>query len=516
MAFCHFLINPDSVWVHVGKIHARRRPQERYHQDCNVERHIARTPGSMVWGGISYESMTPLVFIQNTITVQLQITDMLKPVVSSFLGSKLIMPFFEKMIPDHIQPTSHKPSFKLLTSFPGCSPDLFPIEHVWEIMGKKCWQYSQPNKLQQLGQKIDMAWSSIPQEAIKTVPFKFNSENEIIINIVVSQLYDVKENPKVEIEKGFNSPGLTVWGGICSEGIRGLQIFDEKVNGENNLKILKEFMQLKLVKGLPAHYSNIYRTFLNERFPYKLMGRCGPIDWPARSPDLTPARFLLGYLKYKVYHRISNLRMLIYELVFVKVSLKDLDCVWKQIEDISINCGMVACEERSNSCWKQALLFERRAWPESPGCRLRMRINYEFTKILADDLKWRAVGKIEAGQSQVEVAKWLNVNKSVVSKIWKQFIETGTIKRKEGSGRKRKTATSEDLYLVVTAKRHREMTAIQLSNELSSATGTRISRQTVYRRLHEGALYARRPMVCIPLTSAHRRARLNWCLEHHA
>ncbi|UYV84223.1 hypothetical protein LAZ67_X001577 [Cordylochernes scorpioides] len=63
---------------------------------------------------------------------------------------------------------------------------------------------------------------------------------------------------------------------------------------------------------------------------------------------------------------------------------------------------------------------------------------------------------------------------------------------------------------------HREMRAIQLSNELSSATGTRISRQTVYRRLHEGALYARRPMVCIPLTSAHRRARLNWCLEHHA
>ncbi|UYV76819.1 hypothetical protein LAZ67_14002099 [Cordylochernes scorpioides] len=137
-------------------------------------------------------------------------------------------------------------------------------------------------------------------------------------------------------------------------------------------------------------------------------------------------------------------------------------------------------------------------------------------KILADDLKWRAVGRMEAGQSQVEVAKWLNVNKSVVSKIRKQFIETGTIKRKEGSGRKRKTATSEDRYLVVTAKRHREMTAIQLSNELSSATGTRISRQTVYRRLHEGALYARRPMVCIPLTSAHRRARLNWCLEHHA
>ncbi|UYV72833.1 hypothetical protein LAZ67_10000923 [Cordylochernes scorpioides] len=146
---------------------------------------------------------------------------------------------------------------------------------------------------------------------------------------------------------------------------------------------------------------------------------------------------------------------------------------------------------------------------------LKTEINYNRFDS-SNDLKWRAVGRMEAGQSQVEVAKWLNVNKSVVSKIWKQFIETGTIKRKEGSGRKRKTATSEDRYLVVTAKRHREMTAIQLSNELSSATGTRISRKTVYRRLHEGALYARRPMVCISLTSAHRRERLKWCLEHHA
>ncbi|UYV84537.1 hypothetical protein LAZ67_X002498 [Cordylochernes scorpioides] len=145
----------------------------------------------------------------------------------------------------------------------------------------------------------------------------------------------------------------------------------------------------------------------------------------------------------------------------------------------------------------------------------RRMLIMSLRKILADDLKWRSIGRMEAGQSQVEVAKWLNVNKSVVSKIWKQFIDTGTIKRKEGSGRKRKTATSEDRYLVVTAKRNREMTAIQLYNELSSATGTRISRQTVYRRLHEGALYARRPMVCIPLTSAHRRARLNCCLEHH-
>ncbi|GFW05105.1 transposable element Tcb2 transposase [Trichonephila clavipes] len=38
--------------------------------------------------------------------------------------------------------------------------------------------------------------------------------------------------------------------------------------------------------------------------------------------------------------------------------------------------------------------------------------------------------------------------------------------------------------------------------------------KTVYRRLNHASLYARRPTVCIPLTSVHKRARLNWNLKH--
>ncbi|GFV35186.1 transposable element Tcb2 transposase [Trichonephila clavipes] len=38
--------------------------------------------------------------------------------------------------------------------------------------------------------------------------------------------------------------------------------------------------------------------------------------------------------------------------------------------------------------------------------------------------------------------------------------------------------------------------------------------QTVRNRLHEGRLYARRPMVCIPLTPRHRAARRRWTAEH--
>ncbi|GFW33945.1 HTH_Tnp_Tc3_2 domain-containing protein [Trichonephila clavipes] len=48
----------------------------------------------------------------------------------------------------------------------------------------------------------------------------------------------------------------------------------------------------------------------------------------------------------------------------------------------------------------------------------------------------------------------------------------------------------------------------------SQSTGTTVSRQTVYRRLGHIALYARRPVRCVPLTTTHCRLRLTWSREH--
>ncbi|GFU80805.1 transposable element Tcb1 transposase [Trichonephila clavipes] len=106
------------------------------------------------------------------------------------------------------------------------------------------------------------------------------------------------------------------------------------------------------------------------------------------------------------------------------------------------------------------------------------------------------------------------------------------------------------IYLAVTAKRNRRSTASDLSRQLSSATGTTVSRQTVYRRLgHIGPLPLRRsvarnvcsavghhsrcngsksrrvvegasrvmwwrPVRCVPLTATHCHLRLTWSREH--
>ncbi|GFW02572.1 transposable element Tcb2 transposase [Trichonephila clavipes] len=58
------------------------------------------------------------------------------------------------------------------------------------------------------------------------------------------------------------------------------------------------------------------------------------------------------------------------------------------------------------------------------------------------------------------------------------------------------------------------MNATLLQQHLRSATGTTVSTQTVRNRLHGVGLYARRPMVCVRLTSRHRCYRREWATEH--
>ncbi|GFW02870.1 transposable element Tcb2 transposase [Trichonephila clavipes] len=119
-----------------------------------------------------------------------------------------------------------------------------------------------------------------------------------------------------------------------------------------------------------------------------------------------------------------------------------------------------------------------------------------------------------SSRSQTEVSRILNVDQSVISRLWQRFQRTGDVTRQPVSGRPRVTTPRQDRYLVISARRQRGSTARALGSALTVATGIRISRQTVYRRLNHSGLYARRPAVCIPLTSALKRARLNWSLKH--
>ncbi|GFV38908.1 transposable element Tcb2 transposase [Trichonephila clavipes] len=109
------------------------------------------------------------------------------------------------------------------------------------------------------------------------------------------------------------------------------------------------------------------------------------------------------------------------------------------------------------------------------------------------------------------------VQRNVVNhqtRLWQRFQRTGHVTRQPASGRSRVTTPRQDRYLVISVRRQRGSTTRALGSALTVDTGIRISRQTVYSRLNHAGLCARRPEVCIPLTSARKRARLNWSLKH--
>ncbi|GFU39138.1 general transcription factor II-I repeat domain-containing protein 2 [Trichonephila clavipes] len=87
--------------------------------------------------------------------------------------------------------------------------------------------------------------------------------------------------------------------------------------------------------------------------------------------------------------------------------------------------------------------------------------------------------------------------------------------RRHGGGRVRSTTPAEDRYIVLSAKRNRRTTAQrrwQISFLLPQESR---SPKNCCQTFEGGGLYARRPVVCVPLTRQHRTARLQWCREHH-
>ncbi|GFU42776.1 transposable element Tc1 transposase [Trichonephila clavipes] len=133
---------------------------------------------------------------------------------------------------------------------------------------------------------------------------------------------------------------------------------------------------------------------------------------------------------------------------------------------------------------------------------------------LLESMAWRVIGRLESGQTQHSVADAVGVARSVVARPWNRFQETGNVIRRPGAGRQRATTSTDDRYIQLTARQNRTENATQLQRQLLLATGRRVSSQTVRNRLHEGGLYAHRPMVCIPLTPRHHATQRRWAAEH--
>ncbi|GFV14577.1 transposable element Tcb2 transposase [Trichonephila clavipes] len=115
-----------------------RRPGERYDSPHTVLRHTARTAGAMVWGAIAYDSLSTLIVMRGTLTGQRCVDDILRNHVGPFLNG-LPGAIFQQ---DNARPHTARVAQDFLRHFqtlswPARSPDLSPVEHVWDQLKRQ-------------------------------------------------------------------------------------------------------------------------------------------------------------------------------------------------------------------------------------------------------------------------------------------------------------------------------------------------------------------------------------------
>ncbi|UYV76482.1 hypothetical protein LAZ67_14000575 [Cordylochernes scorpioides] len=121
------------------------------------------------WFG-AHDSRSPLLRIQGTMTAQRYVDDVLRPVTLPYLQG-VPNALYQQ---DNARPHTARISQQALQDvqmlpWPPYSPDLSPIEHVWDIIGRRLNALPQPRSEDELWQMVEREWRAIPQDAIRTL-----------------------------------------------------------------------------------------------------------------------------------------------------------------------------------------------------------------------------------------------------------------------------------------------------------------------------------------------------------
>ncbi|GFX16126.1 transposable element Tc3 transposase [Trichonephila clavipes] len=158
-----FTMESDS-----GRLLIWREQRTRYHQSNTVERHSYRGGGILVWAGISLGGHTDLhVFHGGTVTGFRYRDEILDPYVRPYaaaIGNDFILmddnarPHRARIVEEYLEDHGLE-----RMKWPARSPDLNPIEHLWDYLGREVAALNPPPRsLHELKQGLLCVWSSLP------------------------------------------------------------------------------------------------------------------------------------------------------------------------------------------------------------------------------------------------------------------------------------------------------------------------------------------------------------------
>ncbi|GFT02107.1 transposable element Tc3 transposase [Trichonephila clavipes] len=155
-----FVLGTDDNRVRVW-----RHPGERYNSPHTVLCHTARTAGVMVWGAIAYDSQSTLIVMRGTLKGQHYVDDILRPHVGPFLNG-LPGAIFQQ---DKARPHTARVAQDFLRYYqilpwPAQSPDLSPVEQVWDQLKRQMPSYHSVHDLESAVQDL---WAHLPQDNIR-------------------------------------------------------------------------------------------------------------------------------------------------------------------------------------------------------------------------------------------------------------------------------------------------------------------------------------------------------------
>lgn len=170
-----------------GRDRVYRRSGERY-AECTFSERVSFQGGSiMVWAGIAFNSRTELVIVENgTLTAARYVQEIVEEHVlphALFIGDTFVL------MHDNARPHTARCVNEYLSEvgiarmdWPARSPDLNPIEHLWDQLKKRIRSRKpRPTSLEELKTAALEEWEVIPQENIKTLILSMQQRMEEVI-----------------------------------------------------------------------------------------------------------------------------------------------------------------------------------------------------------------------------------------------------------------------------------------------------------------------------------------------